>query len=89
VGGDQPISHSDLTALLVKIAGSGRVEYVEWPPDKKAIDIGSFYADSTKFKRTTGWNQTVPLDEGLRRTLAFYRAHLDHYVEGDTRTERV
>ena len=80
VGGDRPISHRDLTAMLIEIAGSGRVEYVDWPPDKKAIDIGSFYADSTKFERATGWTTTVPLAEGLRRTVEFYREHYNHYV---------
>src|SRR6185503_5847194 len=54
VGGDEPISHKDLTQLLIAVAGTGRVEYVEWPPEKKAIDIGSFYADSTRFRTTTG-----------------------------------
>ena len=61
VGGDEPLSHRALTTLLVDVAGSGRVEYVDWPSDKKAIDIGSFYADSTKFKRTTGWAPHVSL----------------------------
>jgi len=80
VGGDQPISHRDLTTLLVEIAGSGRVEYVPWPADKKAIDIGSFYADSAKFKRTASWSPGVTLRDGLRRTVAFYREHYSHYV---------
>jgi UDP-glucose 4-epimerase len=80
VGGERPISHRDLTALLVDIAGTGRVEYVAWPADKKAIDIGSFYADSTKFKTTTGWSPSVSLEDGLRQTIAFYRAHLDEYI---------
>jgi UDP-glucose 4-epimerase len=80
VGGDQPISHRDLTALLVEIAGSGRVEYVPWPADKKAIDIGSFYADSGKFKRTASWAPAVTLRDGLRQTVAFYREHYSHYV---------
>src|SRR5262245_23925418 len=66
VGGDQPITHRELTALLVDIAGSGRVEQVEWPPEKKAIDIGDFYSDSSKFKRVTGWGPTIELGEGLR-----------------------
>jgi len=81
VGGDEPISHRDLTSLLVDVAGSGRVEYVEWPPEKKAIDIGSFYADSSKFTRTIGWKPTVTLADGLRRTIDFYRRHLDQYLE--------
>ena len=81
VGGDEPISHRELTALLVEIAGSGRVEYVDWPPEKKAIDIGNFYADSSKFKRTTGWASDRAASDGLRRTVAFYRQHFDRYVD--------
>jgi UDP-glucose 4-epimerase len=81
VGGDEPCSHRELTALLVGTAGSGRVEYVDWPAEKKAIDIGSFYADSSKLKRVTGWAPAVPLGEGLQRTIAFYRQHYCHYVD--------
>jgi UDP-glucose 4-epimerase len=81
VGGDRPISHRELTTLLVDRAGSGAVRYVQWPPEQKAIDIGSFYADSSKFTRTTGWTPTVTLGDGLARTVAFYREHLHHYIE--------
>ena len=84
VGGAEPIAHRDLTEMLIRIAGSGSVEYVAWPPESKAIDIGSFYADSTKFKTTTGWRPTVSLEDGLRRTIAFYREHWCEYV-GDQR----
>src|SRR5215831_7115696 len=87
VGGDEPISHRDLTALLLKIAGTGSARYVEWPADKKAIDIGSFYADSTKFATATGWRPTVTLEDGLRRTVAFYREHLSAYVPSGEQTE--
>jgi UDP-glucose 4-epimerase len=81
VGGDLPVSHSDLAAELVRIAGTGRVEYVSWPPDKKIIDIGSFYADSTRFMKATGWKPAVPLVEGLTRTVEFYRRHFSRYVD--------
>ena len=76
VGGDEPISHRDLTTLLIEIAGTGRVEYVDWPPEKKAIDIGDFYADSTKFTAHDRLAPTVALRDGLARTVAFYRAAL-------------
>jgi len=90
VGGDEPLSHRQLTTLLVDVAGSGRVEYVDWPAEQKAIDIGSFYADSTKFKSTTGWSPSVGVRDGLRRTVAFYRQHFDRYVDAATRpAERV
>jgi UDP-glucose 4-epimerase len=81
VGGREPMSHCDLTRLLIEVAGSGRVRLVPWPAEKKRIDIGSFYSDSTKFERSTGWSPRVCLREGLTRTIAFYREHLPHYLE--------
>jgi UDP-glucose 4-epimerase len=81
VGGDEPISHRHLVELLVDVAGSGTVRFVEWPPEKKRIDIGSFYSDSTRFRNATGWAPQMPLRGGLVRTVAFYREHMPHYVE--------
>jgi UDP-glucose 4-epimerase len=81
VGGREPISHRDLVALLIDIAGTGRVRYVDWPADKKRIDIGSFYSDSTRIQERVGWSPTVGLREGLLRTIDFYRQHMREYVE--------
>ena len=81
VGGREPISHRDLVELLIGIAGTGRVRYVPWPADKKRIDIGSFYTDSSKFERATGWTPSVPLGDGFARTIAYYREHFAQYVE--------
>jgi len=81
VGGDEHIAHRELVQLLVELAGTGRYRFVEWPEEKKAIDIGSFYADSTRFRTISGWAPTVPLREGLARTISYYRAHLRQYLE--------
>ena len=83
VGGSEPVSHRDLVHLLLEVAGTGRVSYVDWPADKRAIDIGSFYADSTKFREATLWQPRVGLREGLARTVEYYRAHLSHYLDPD------
>ena len=80
VGGMEPVSHRDLVELLLSVAGTGRYRFVEWPPEKKAIDIGDFFADSSRIKRTLGWQPAPPLREGLQRTIEFYRAHLHEYV---------
>ena len=81
VGGDEHIAHRDLVRLLVDLSGRGSYRFVEWPADKKAIDIGSFYADSARFRGVTGWTPSVSLREGLTRTLAFYNDHLDRYLD--------
>jgi UDP-glucose 4-epimerase len=83
VGGSEPISLRDLVRLLIETAGSGTAAFVEWPADKVAIDIGSFYTDSTKFRSATGWRPKVSLEEGLRRTVHYYREHLSKYLEAE------
>jgi nucleoside-diphosphate-sugar epimerase len=80
VGGLEPVTHRDLVALLICVAGTGRYRLVEWPAEKMAIDIGSFHADSTRIARVLGWRPTTPLASGFERTVAYYRAHLDHYI---------
>jgi UDP-glucose 4-epimerase len=82
VGGDEPISHRELVALLIDVAGAGSMRFVDWPPEKKRIDIGSFYSDSTKFRQAVGWKPRVGLRDGLARTIAYYREHFAHYVDG-------
>ena len=54
---------------------------VPWPPDKKAIDIGSFYAESSRFRAAVGGRPTVSLRAGLARTIEYYRVHLEHYLD--------
>jgi UDP-glucose 4-epimerase len=81
VGGDEPIAHRDLAELLVLEAGRGSARLVPWPDEKRRIDIGSFYSDSSKFTATTGWRPTVPLRDGFSRTLAYYGAHYAQYVD--------
>jgi UDP-glucose 4-epimerase len=81
VGGLEPISHKDLVALLIDVAGAGSVRYVPWPPEKKAIDIGSFYADSSRFRRAVDWEPRVSLRAGFAKTLAYYRANASAYLD--------
>ena len=80
VGGAQPISHLELVTLLIETAGTGTYRLVEWPAEKKAIDIGSFYADSTRFREATGWTAPTTLRDGLAQTIAYYRQHLPRYL---------
>ncbi len=79
LGGDQTISLLHLADLLSDAGGGAEYRVRTFPSDRKRIDIGDYYADFSYIDRTLGWRPRVPLDEGLRRTLAFYREHLEHY----------
>ena len=65
---------------IVRAAGSGRVEHVDWPSDRDAIDIGSYFGDSSKAKRMLGWEPRTSFAEGIEQTIAFYRSRLSWYV---------
>ena len=86
VGGSQPMSHRDLVSLLIDVAGAGSVRYVPWPSEKKAIDIGSFYADSSRFRDAVGWEPRVSLRDGFAKTLEYYRVHASKYLDDPAAT---
>jgi UDP-glucose 4-epimerase len=86
VGGMAPIAHRDLVALIIETAGSGRFRLVDWPAERKAIDIGDFYADSSLIRNVLGWTPQTAIVDGLRETFAYYRACLDQYLTDDQRT---
>lgn len=81
LGGDGVINLRDLAALLVDANGGGEYEVVPFPAELKRIDIGDYYANYERITSVLGWRPQVPLREGLRRTLAFYREHAAQYWE--------
>ncbi len=79
LGGDETISLRDLAALLIAVAGEGSYEVIPFPPERKPIDIGDYYADYRSIEERLGWSPRIELREGLARTLTFYREHYRHY----------
>ena len=80
LGGEQPFRLRDVAKMLVQINGGGKFVVKSFPPERKSIDIGDYYSDWSRVRKATGWHPQVPLQEGLARTLAYYRQHLDHYL---------
>ena len=79
IGGNEPISLRDLLNVMIELAGTGSYRLVPFPEEKKAIDIGSVYADDNKIRRALGWEPKTTLRDGLERTIAFYREHRHQY----------
>ena len=80
LGGDGPGSLKQVAELLVELGASAGYLEQPFPPERKRIDIGDYYADYSAIRDATGWEPRVPLEVGLARTLEFYREHLDQYV---------
>jgi CDP-glucose 4,6-dehydratase len=73
-GGGRPHRVLDVVRLICRLAGT------EIEPDVRgqgtpAGEIDRQWVDATKLRAMSGWEPAVALEEGLRRTIAWYRAH--------------
>jgi CDP-glucose 4,6-dehydratase len=72
--GGRPHRVLDVVRLICRLAGT------ELEPDVRgagnpAGEIDRQWLDATKLRELTGWEPAVDLEEGLRRTIEWYRAH--------------
>jgi CDP-glucose 4,6-dehydratase len=75
-GGDRPYSVLEVAELTCKVAGTDLRPVVrgEGIP---AGEIARQWVDSTKLRTLSGWAPRVSLEEGLRRTVEWYRTYFD------------
>jgi UDP-glucose 4-epimerase len=82
LGSREVVALQELAELVVDVNGSGSLDLVPFPEDRKAIDIGDYYADFAKIERELGWSPAVGLREGIGQSLDFYREHGPAYWDG-------
>lgn len=81
IGGPPPASLLEIAELMRKVGGAGvQFSTKEFPADRKTIDIGSYHADDAAFRAASGWAPEVSLEEGIRRSLEWYRPRLAAYL---------
>jgi len=73
-GGGEPHAVRDVVARICALAGTDVAPDIRGSgtPDG---EIDRQYVDASKLRTLTGWEPRVGLDEGLRRTIEWYRAH--------------
>ncbi len=79
LGAADTLSLTDTAKLLVDLHQSGQYEYIPFPENRKAIDIGDYSGNYSKIKQELGWQPRISLEEGLKRTLSFYQTNYPHY----------
>jgi CDP-glucose 4,6-dehydratase len=73
-GGGTPHAVGDVVALITRLAGGGAEPEIRGdgtPPG----EIDRQYVDPTKIREVVGWRPAFDLEEGLRRTIEWYRDH--------------
>jgi dTDP-glucose 4,6-dehydratase/UDP-glucose 4-epimerase len=79
LGNSEVVSLEQLAQLICEAVPGAQYELVSFPVERKKIDIGDYYADTTLIERELGWKPKVPLAEGIKRTIDFYLNNSTHY----------
>jgi UDP-glucose 4-epimerase len=53
---------------------------VPFPEGRRLIDIGDYYGNYKLFNSLTGWQPTIGLNDGLSRTIKFFKSNLKDYI---------
>lgn len=80
LGCSRKITLLDLAKMMVDIFGNGEINVMEYPEERRKIDIGDYYSSHDRFSFLTGWHPEIPLQETLARTISYYKENLLAYV---------
>jgi UDP-glucose 4-epimerase len=80
LGGSEVIDLVSVAKLMVEVNGSGQYEIHKFPADRRAIDIGDYYADFSKIRNELGWEPKRTLRQTIEATLRYFRSSMPHYL---------
>jgi UDP-glucose 4-epimerase len=76
VGSGRGVSFLEMAGHIIRAAGRGRVEHVDWPAEAALVETGDFVADTSLIGDCLGWKARIPFESGIEDVIARY-AKLD------------
>lgn len=80
VGGAACLTLNELAEVCAR-AGGTLIRHRQFPADRRAYDIGSYSTDSSRIGAELGWRPRTRLEDGIARTVEFFRRELGHYLD--------
>ena len=80
LGAPEPLSLEDTARLMCKLSEGASYEKIPFPEERKAIDVGDFVCDYKAFQSTFDWDPKVNFQEGISKSIDYYRKNLDYYI---------
>lgn len=65
---------------LISASSSGSLKIIPFPEDRKKIEIGDYYGSSLSFSKLADWSAKISINEGLTRTIAFFKDSFRSYL---------
>jgi UDP-glucose 4-epimerase len=80
VGSGVPTRFCDMVTAVINCVNNGRMELVPWPDNYEKVETGDISVDISKLKSITSWLPEIGLEEGIRRTHAYYDKYSTNYI---------
>jgi nucleoside-diphosphate-sugar epimerase len=58
----------DIAETIISVLGRGSLNHVEWPDERKRIEIDDVHISSALLRKITGWKPKYDFRQGLERT---------------------
>lgn len=77
--GGSPLTLKEFVEAVIKILGRGEYEFIKFPKERKAIEIGNYVADIKKIRDELGWQPKTSIDQGIKKTIDYYKKYKKYY----------
>lgn len=77
--GGTPVALVDFVKEVIDIVGNGKLQISGFPKDRKLIEVGDYIASWEKMKKTYGWVPKTSLQQGIEKTVEYYRRYRKYY----------
>jgi dTDP-glucose 4,6-dehydratase len=74
VGGDSEEKNIDIVKTIINKMGENEEEFIQFVEDRKGHDK-RYAIDSSKIKNHLGWGQETNFEEGIEKTIQWYKDH--------------
>ena len=80
LGAPDPLSLEDTANIMCQGIEGSDYQMIPFPEERKAIDVGDFICDYSAFRDQFGWEPKVKFEEGIKKSLEYFRTELEHYI---------
>lgn len=77
------LSVAEIATTITEVLGCGRVQFVPWPGQRAAIEIGDAILSSERIEKATGWQPKYSFRQALAETHAYYKDCVEQYIPGE------
>jgi UDP-glucose 4-epimerase len=81
IGNDVRLSHNAMASIFADCMGDGfAIHHVDFPSERKVIDIGDYYSGTGKARDVLGWEATTTIHKAIDKSINFYKLNFKYYV---------